>query len=73
MGLRGFGFGLGFLIYPEFGPLSEGTYSWGGAASTTFWIDPVKEVVGIFMTQIVPEALIYPSQFRTLAYRAIYD
>lgn len=67
LGLRGFGFGLGFLIRPD------GTYDWGGAASTTFWIDPAKEVVGVFMTQIAPEVRKYGGKFRTLTYRAVKD
>jgi len=27
---------------------------WGGAASTLFWIDPIEELVVIFMTQLIP-------------------
>lgn len=76
MGLRGFGFGLGFLIYPEptgATSASKGTYSWGGAASTSFWIDPVKEVIGIHMMQIMPEARSYGQEFRTMTYRALAD
>lgn len=76
-GLKGFGFGLGYLIYPDPIPagilVSEGSYSWGGAASTSFWIDPVEELIGIFMIQIVPEATLYGGQFRTLTYRALDD
>jgi CubicO group peptidase (beta-lactamase class C family) len=76
-GLPDFGFGLGFLIFPD--PVlagitvSKGSYSWGGAASTVFWIDPVEEVIGIFMTQIMPEARDYGQQFRILTYRALDD
>jgi len=76
-GLPGFGFGLGFLIFPD--PVlagitvSEGSYSWGGAASTVFWVDPVEEIIGIFMTQVMPEARDYGQQFRILTYRALDD
>lgn len=28
----------------------------GGTASTSFRIDPVEEIIGVFMIQIVPEA-----------------
>lgn len=76
-GLKGFGFGLGYLIYPDPVPagilVSEGSYSWGGAASTSFWIDPVEELIGILMIQIRPEARVYGGQFRTLTYRALDD
>jgi len=40
----GCGFGLGFAVVTDVAethaPGSLGTYSWGGLASTTFWIDP---------------------------------
>ena len=29
----------------------EGTYWWGGAAGTWFWIDPVRELIVIGMIQ----------------------
>ena len=51
----GFGFGLGFAIIEdpaEVGYAStEGTFFWGGAAATTFWIDPVEDIVVVQMTQ----------------------
>ena len=28
---------------------SEGSYFWGGAYGTTFWIDPKENLVGVFM------------------------
>lgn len=34
-------------------PISMGTYSWGGAASTVFWIDPEEDVAVVFMTQLL--------------------
>ncbi len=30
---------------------SAGEYSWGGAATTSFWIDPAEDLIAIFMTQ----------------------
>lgn len=33
---------------------STGSYSWGGAASTVFWVDPAEEIVGLFLTQLLP-------------------
>lgn len=49
-------FGLGFEILTETGSarlgLSEGTFSWGGAFSSTYWIDPVEKIVGqVFLNQ----------------------
>ena len=52
----GYAFGLGFSQLREPGkaiePLSPGTFSWGGAWGTVFWIDPAEQMIGIFMTQI---------------------
>jgi CubicO group peptidase (beta-lactamase class C family) len=72
---EGFGFGLGFSVHlgsqksQVIG--SKGIYAWGGMASTAFWIDPLEELIVIFMTQFMPsgtfnfrdqlKAIIYPS------------
>jgi len=70
------GFGLGFGIALDMvgsgGMVSEGTYSWGGAASTIFWIDPEEELIGILMTQLFGDAPFH-DQFRTLTYSSIID
>ncbi|HLW77321.1 MAG TPA: serine hydrolase domain-containing protein, partial [Bryobacteraceae bacterium] len=51
-------FGLTFAIDPDPGkmhaPGSAGTYWWGGAAGTRFWIDPQEHLFGIFLIQILP-------------------
>lgn len=70
---NGVGFGLGFSVTMDpvqtMIPGSVGEYSWGGAASTTFWIDPKEDLIGIFMTQLLPSSF-YPirREFRTLVY-----
>jgi CubicO group peptidase (beta-lactamase class C family) len=74
----GFGFGLGFTIHidPEKSRImgSPGEYSWGGAASTTFWIDPLKDLIVIFMTQFMPEGLLdFRNQLRAIIYPAIIE
>ena len=53
-------------------PSSEGTFSWGGLASTFFWIDPEEDMIGIQMTQMIPSSS-YPirPQFQQLAYASI--
>jgi CubicO group peptidase (beta-lactamase class C family) len=55
-------------------PGSVGDYAWGGAASTSFWIDPQEELIGILMTQFQPSGyhLITPD-FRAAVYQAIVD
>jgi CubicO group peptidase (beta-lactamase class C family) len=49
------GFGLGFGIIEDPAAAgyvsSEGSFYWGGAAATTFWIDPVEDIVVVAMTQ----------------------
>jgi CubicO group peptidase (beta-lactamase class C family) len=54
----GYGFGLGFgvLTDPSKSPdaLSIGTFTWGGANGTLFWIDPQEDLIGILMIQINP-------------------
>jgi CubicO group peptidase (beta-lactamase class C family) len=53
---NGYGFGLGgaVLTDPAKAPdaLSIGTWSWGGAWGTVFWIDPVEELIPIMLIQI---------------------
>ena len=48
-------FGLDFALYvdPKAGnlPYGKGTYYWGGAAGTWFWIDPVNDFAFIGMIQ----------------------
>jgi CubicO group peptidase (beta-lactamase class C family) len=55
-------------------PASKGSCSWGGAASTYFWIDPREELVVIFMTQLLPSST-YPvrRELATLVYSAFTD
>ena len=52
----GYTFGLGFGLVSDAGkardPLTPGTFSWGGAWGTIFWVDPIEEMIGIMMTQI---------------------
>jgi CubicO group peptidase (beta-lactamase class C family) len=74
--LRGVGFGLGFAIVidPAAGKVvcSEGELSWGGAASTTFWIDQQEELTVSFFTQLLPSSA-YPirPELRQLVYQAL--
>ncbi len=74
----GVGFGLGFAVTVDEAKAqitgSRGTYYWGGAASTIFWIDPSEELIAILMTQLMPSGA-YPlrRQFQQLVYAAIDD
>jgi CubicO group peptidase (beta-lactamase class C family) len=48
--------GLSFLINTEAGPAgrSAGSLTWAGLNNSYFWLDPVKKVAGVFMTQTLP-------------------
>ena len=75
---RGVGFGLGFavLIDPVPGKVvgSAGELSWGGAASTSFWVDREADLTVSFFTQLLPSST-YPirPQLRQLVYQALTD
>jgi CubicO group peptidase (beta-lactamase class C family) len=49
-------FGLGFEIETLEGstttPSSVGTYSWGGAFATSYWVDPKERIVLLFYRQM---------------------
>jgi CubicO group peptidase (beta-lactamase class C family) len=71
----GVGFGLGFAVTLDPAraliPGTVGDFSWGGMASTYFWVDPREQLIVIFMTQLTPSAT-YPirRELRTLVYSA---
>lgn len=73
---KGCGFGLGFRVImnlAEHGVLgSEGEYSWGGAASTAFWVDPKEELIAVLLTQFMPAGQ-YPirREFQVATYQAM--
>lgn len=49
---------LGYMLNLDPGPngRSAGTVSWGGIFNTYYWLDPVRRVTGLIMTQILPFA-----------------
>lgn len=52
----GSSFGLGFSIQTSDARAlgSVGTYGWGGAFNTKYWIDPQEDIVFVGMTQMLP-------------------
>ena len=54
--IEGMQWGLSFLINP--GPLptgrAAGSLAWAGLANSYFWIDPAKQVTGVYATQLLP-------------------
>ncbi|HET6306940.1 MAG TPA: serine hydrolase domain-containing protein [Rhodopila sp.] len=73
----GHGFGLGFAVRTQPGmapfPGSVGTYYWGGAAGTTFWVDPAERLYAVLMIQAPLQREYYRVLFRDLVYAAITD
>ena len=75
---NGIGFGLGFAVTMNPAQAliagSPGEFNWGGAATTSFFIDPAEELITIFMTQVLPSSA-YPlrRELRTMVYAAITD
>jgi CubicO group peptidase (beta-lactamase class C family) len=76
VGFDGMGFGLTVAV--SNGPAatqavgSPGEFMWGGLASTAFWIDPVEEVVGVFMTQLIPSGTFdFRGQLKSIVYGAL--
>lgn len=51
-------YGLGFALTTDegagLGPKSPGTFEWGGAFNTKFFIDPAEGLTFVGMTQIIP-------------------
>ncbi len=47
---------------------SKGIYGWGGAANTHFWIDPEKNLFGLFMTRARDFSWDVPKRFRKAVY-----
>ncbi len=76
--LHGYGFGLGFHVLvnvAQTGRLgSEGEFGWGGAAETSFFVDPKEQLIGLLLTQLMP-SLYYPirDEFKVLVYQALVD
>ena len=74
----GAGFGLGFSVIVDpvtaAMPVTYGSFSWGGMASTFFWIDPEQDLFTILLTQLIPSGR-YPlrPQAQSLVYSAIIE
>ena len=70
-------FGLGFAVVTDKEPPdileSVGNFSWGGAAATTFWIDPEEELIGLLMTQLLRNPYPFHQQFKVLTYQTLTE
>ena len=71
-------FGLGFQIVTEKSSgrtlAQAGTYSWGGAFATSYWVDPKEKMVLLFYRQLQGTTHgDVAEKFRALTYAAIND
>ena len=72
----GMGFGLGFGTVIDAPSTmthgNNGEFYWGGMYSTAFFVDPVDDVIMIFMTQLMPSSA-YPvrREIKTMLYSAL--
>ncbi len=73
----GLGFGLGSRVLMDVaatgGHGSVGEFGWAGAAKTYFWVDPVEELVGVFMSQYMTGVQRPEVDLRSVVYQAIID
>lgn len=74
----GQGFGLGFAVVKDLGergtPGSVGEFGWGGAYHSSYWVDPVEDMVVVYFTQLLPaNGLDDHGKLRALIYQAIVD
>lgn len=63
---EGLGHGLGGQM-----DLKTGEYSWAGAASTNFWIDPSNQMIIITYAQLMPSDYSYAHAFNDLVKRSL--
>ena len=71
----GYRFGLGVAVRADAGvapfPGSVGDWYWGGAGGTYMWVDPVQDMVVVYMMQSPKQRLHYRSVIRDLVNAAI--
>ena len=70
---RGFGLGFGVLYdtNKDPSPASTGQVYWGGYFKTHFFIDPKEDLIGIIMTQKIPNTDEYIIELNRAVYSAL--
>jgi CubicO group peptidase (beta-lactamase class C family) len=74
----GYGFGLGYSVLLDAGKAGEsltpGSFGWGGAWGTYFFVDPAEELLGVLMIQLTSQNHVSIRQdLGTLATQAIIE
>lgn len=77
-GQPGMGFGLGFDVVRDVGrrgvPGSVGEFGWGGAYHSVYWVDPVENLVVVYLAQVIPARFLDDhGRLRALVYQAIVE
>jgi len=66
---------LGFSVVTDLGKRGElgsvGSYSWGGVFYTSYWVDPSENLIGVFMSQVLPANSDISDKFNMLVYQAL--
>jgi CubicO group peptidase (beta-lactamase class C family) len=73
---RGWGLGLSIVTRRDDVAGSPGRFGWDGAFSTSWYVDPSEDLVGVLMAQCLPGAMRMPPvalDFWTSVYQAIDD
>ena len=73
---EGLGFGLGFQTVERLGAqglASVGTFSWGGAYGSAYFVDPGEGLVVLLMIQLIPNRTDLSGTFPTLVYQALVE
>ncbi len=72
----GLGFGFGFETTERYGAngmSSVGSFGWGGAYGTTYWIDPKARMVAVMMIQMLPNTAGIGDRFNATLYQSLLD
>lgn len=71
----GFEMGLGVAVLTDLSRSNRrgslGSFGWGGAAGTRFWVDPQEDMTGILLAQTMPGFWRAADLFESLAYGAL--
>ncbi len=71
-----FAFGLGFQLVERLGTWgmrSVGTFGWGGAYGSSYWVDPSERMVVVFLEQLLPNRTDIQDRVVSLVYQALVN
>jgi len=74
--INGLGYGFGFETVDRYGAKgmnSVGTFGWGGAYGSAYFVDPRERLVAVFMINQLPNRADVRTKFPALVYQALVD